>query len=199
MKPVKIVTPKGTAIWPKLNEPDRKFSPEGIYSVKLRIADGEAAGLIEKISEIHAEGYRIELAKSGKKSIRQAPMPWRSAQDWDKEREENVDVPGFTDFIFKMKAKVVTSTKSWEQRPALFDAKLHPIPADADPIGGGSTIRISAEPYVWFSASLGYGISLRPRSVQVLELRTYAASGNHGFSEEDGFTVGTDEAMSPDF
>ena len=31
----RFVSPKGTAVWPRLNEPDTKFKPEGEYTVSL--------------------------------------------------------------------------------------------------------------------------------------------------------------------
>lgn len=190
-KSPKIVTPKGIAIWPKLNEPDRKFQPEGVYTTKLRVPVDEAQDFIDKLNAMHSEAYRHECVKNNRKSLKQAPMPWATATDWDKENEVRVDVDDAIDFKFSMKAKVTTKAgKSWEQRPAIFDAKLNPMPADADHIGGGSVIRISAELYAWYSASLGFGITLRPRAVQVIELKSYSGSGDHGFDAEDGFTVG---------
>jgi len=187
----RVTTPAGTAIWPKLNEPDRKFQPEGVYEVTLRLPEGEAEVLIEKFMEVYSESYRTICSKEGKKALKKAALPWKQAEDWDKETETKVEKPGFTDFKFKMKAKVTPRNgKSWEQRPALFDAKLNPLPVDADPIGGGSIIKVSTEVYAWYSASLGFGLTLRPKAVQVIDLKTYTAdAGSHGFESEDGFTV----------
>lgn len=198
-KNVKVTTPKGTAIWPKLNEPDRKFQPEGVYSVRLRLPDDQAEGLIASLTQAHAAAYKDRCVQEGKKNLKQAPMPWSEATDWDSDSETRVAVPGFTDFKFSLKAKVTTKAgKSWEQRPALFDAKLQPMPEDADPVGGGSVIRISAEVYPWYTASLGFGISLRPRAVQVLELKTYGGSIDHGFTAEDGYTVSSSASSGDD-
>lgn len=186
----KITTPIGVAVWPKLNEPDRTFQPEGVYEVKLRLPEDEADAMIQKIMDIHSEAYRAECAKAGKKALKKAPVPWGPAEEWNKDTETKEPLPGFVDFKFKMKAKVTPRNgKSWDQRPALFDSKLVPLPPDSDPIGGGSKIRISAEVYPWHAASMGFGISLRPKAVQVIELKTYSGSDDHGFDEEDGFTV----------
>lgn len=192
----RVNTPSGMAIWPKLNEPDRKFQPEGVYEVTLRLPESEADVLIAKFMEVHAESYRVICSKEGKKALKKAALPWKPAEDWDKETESKVEKPGFIDFKFKMKAKVTPRNgKSWEQRPALFDAKLNPLPVDSDPVGGGSIIRISTEVYCWYSASLGFGLTLRPKAVQVLELKTYTTdSGSHGFEAEDGFTVSAPSA-----
>jgi hypothetical protein len=187
-----ITTPKGTAIFPKLNEPDKKFNPEGVYSVTLRLPDTEAKPLIGKLTQMHDQMLAEETKKLGKKNLKTGTKPWKTATDWDKESESRVDVPGFTDFTFKLKAKVTTKTgKTWEQRPMLFDAKLVPLPQDSDPVGGGSTIRVNAEVYPWYTPSLGFGISLRPRGVQVLDLKTYSTAkdgSSFGFqADDDGY------------
>lgn len=193
MKNQNITTPKGVAIFPKLNEPDRRFKAEGEYKVTLRLPDAEAKPMIERINAIRKEAYNEECKKNGNKKLKLAAVPWAPATNWDKETESKVDLPGFTDFKFTLKAQVTTKAgKSWEQRPALFDAKLNPIPEDSDPIGGGSVIRVNAEVYPWYTASLGFGISLRCRGVQVIELKTYGGSKDataFGFSAEDGFAA----------
>lgn len=186
-----ITTPQGIAIFPKLNEPDKKFNPEGVYSVTLRLSDEEAKPMLATLNKMHAQFYKDECQKLGKKTLKQGAMPWKTATNWDKETESRVDVPGFMDFTFKLKAKVTTKAgKSWEQRPALFDARLQPLPADADPVGGGSVIRVNAEVFAWYTPALGFGISLRPRGVQVLEMMTYGPKDatSFGFAEEDGYT-----------
>lgn len=190
---ISVTSPKGTAIWPRLNEPDRKFQPEGVYSVRLRLDEDEAAPFQTKLAKLVEELYKEECAKQGKKSLKRAPMPWGPATDYDKDTESRVEVDG-TEFKFSMKAEVTTRAgKKWSQRPALFDSKLQPVPEDSDHIGGGSIIRVSAEVYPWYTASLGFGISLRPRAVQVLELRAGGSSSMDpaalGFQEEDGYTT----------
>jgi hypothetical protein len=210
-----ITTPKGTAVFPKLNEPDRRFKAEGEYKVTLRLPDSEAKPLIAQLEKIRKEAYDAEAKKMGKK-LKMAGVPYGPAMSWNADTEEKVPMPGFTDFKFSLKASVTTKTgKSWEQRPALFDSRLQPMPADSDPVGGGSIIRVNAEVYPWYTASLGFGISLRCRGVQVLELKTFGGERNgasFGFEQEDGYQAapvpsgaeafkdeGKDTDESPDF
>ena len=40
---VKGVTPAGEALYPRLTEPDTKFNPEGMYSVKLKLPSDDSA------------------------------------------------------------------------------------------------------------------------------------------------------------
>ena len=195
MKNHTITTPKGTAVFPKLNEPDRRFKPEGEYKVTLRLPDDEAKPLIEKLNAIRKAAYEEECKKLGNKKLKLASVPWATAQNWDSETSSKVELKGFVDFKFALKAEVKTkSGKSWQQRVALFDSGLRPIPESSDPIGGGSVIRVNAEVYPWYTASLGFGISLRCRGVQVIELKTYAGgkdATSFGFAAEDGFVAAT--------
>lgn len=189
MKPT-LITPKGIARYPRLNEPDCRFSPEGVYTVTLRVAKDEAMPLVQKLVKMNEDFYAAECKDKGKKLKRCPTLPWGPANDWDKDKQEEVKVPGFIDFKFKTPAKGTTKEgKQWERKVALFDAKLTPLPADSDPIGGGSTIRVSFTPSTWNVPATGVGISLRLNAVQVLELKTYVGSGSYGFIEEDGFAV----------
>ena len=40
-----MVTPKGSAEWPKLWVADTKFTPLGLYSINLKLKEDEAEGL----------------------------------------------------------------------------------------------------------------------------------------------------------
>ncbi len=199
MKNQTIVTPKGVARFPHLNEPDCRFNADGVYNVTLRLADAEAKPMIAQLTQMFDEHYANTLKEQNKKTLKKGPMPWGVAQDWDSENETKVEVPGFTDFKFTLKAMVKTKTgKTWEQKPALFDAKLKPMSPDSDPIGGGSTIKVNSEIYPWFSPSLGVGISLRIRGVQVIELKTYTPSDGKsmGFAAEDGYEAPASSASA---
>jgi hypothetical protein len=198
MSNTKITTPIGTAVWPKLNEPDRRFEPEGVYEVKLRLPEDEAEALISKIMDTYTEDYRQACSLAGKKALKKANFPWGPATEKNMDTEEREEIPGMVDFKFKMKAKVTTrSGKSWEQRPVIYDSKLNPITDSDQHVGGGSKIRVSAEVYTWHAASMGFGVSLRPKAVQVIELKTYeGGGGDHGFEETEGYSAARDAGFS---
>ena len=79
---------------------------------------------------------------------------------------------GKTIFKFKMKASGTNSKTgdTFKQRPALFDNELKPINPEEVSIWGGSTLRVSYQPALWFTPMLGAGVSLRLKSVQVKNL-----------------------------
>ena len=47
----KMTSPKGTAVWPWLNEPDTRFDDNGVYTVQLRLDAEEAAAFTAELKE----------------------------------------------------------------------------------------------------------------------------------------------------
>ena len=109
-------------------------------------------------------------------------------------------------FKFKLKAKVITKTKEWDQKPRLFDGNAQPIQGDINP-WTGSEAKISAEVFPYYMESTKqFGLSLRCLAVQILVLVTgqgksgsdfgfgeeedsytdESSAGNNGFEPEDG-------------
>ena len=76
------------------------------------------------------------------------------------------------------------------QKVGLFDSSGDPM---SDPVGGGSKIRVAGEINPWFTASLGFGVSLWIRAAQVIDLIEPKGGGSaksFGFSSvEGGFTT----------
>ena len=82
-----IVTPKGPAIWPKLNAPDFKFKTEhGEYSVKIRLNDAAAQKVIEKIEAFFPVALARELevqARIAESKGKKAPKKQAAAKKGD--------------------------------------------------------------------------------------------------------------------
>ena len=49
---IKIVSPRGIAVYPWLNRPDTKFSADGDFKVTLKVGAAEASPLIKKLDDI---------------------------------------------------------------------------------------------------------------------------------------------------
>jgi len=182
---VRVTTPAGVAVYPKIEKPDTKFDVNGVYSIDLDLSGAEAEELAAKLQKIADSAYAEECKSKGKKQLKRADMPWKQTED------------GKTRFKFKLKAKAGTGEKQWDQKPALFDAKGNPV-KDLN-VGSGSTVKVAFDVAPYFTAMVGHGISLRLRAVQVLELRQYIAGDNFdafGFKATDGF-VKEQEATVP--
>ena len=68
-------------------------------------------------------------------------------------------------------------------------------------VGGGSKVKMAIKPYTWYSPSLGFGVSLQLKALQIIELVAPSASGagasSFGFtSEEEGFSSGGESLES---
>lgn len=181
-----MTSPKGTAVWPWLNEPDTQYDENGVYCVTLRISDEEAEPLMAKLKDIFKEGYDAEVKKQKKQKLRIANMPWADHED------DQGNKTGMVDFKFKQNAVYEYEGKKIDNRVHLIDSKRNPV---TDQIGGGSSIRIGFEPYVWFVPSMGVGMKLRLKVVQVIDLVQFSKGQNtdeFDFEEEkDGFTSAT--------
>lgn len=179
---IKMTSPKGTAVWPWLNEPDTRFDENGVYTVSLRLGQEEATAFMAKLKKVYLDGYEEQAKKQNKKKLKHANLPWVAHED------DQGNHTGMTDFKFKTKASYTFENKKIDNRVLLIDAKRNPV---TDQIGAGSSIRIGFEPYVWYVPSMGVGMSLRLKVVQVIELVEFTKGGTteeFDFKDEDGFT-----------
>jgi hypothetical protein len=173
-----ITTPAGIARFPSLNRPDTKFSEVGVYKVNLEMSSEDAEPFIKQIEALFAEFLADKKRELKKDKLKLHPAPW----------EDN-------DGLVQLKLKVPAVGKNKEtgeeysRKPTLFDATGKEEDVN---VGGGSKLKIAVVPYCWYTASLGAGITLQPKAVQVLDLVTW---GNGGTAEAYGFDVS--EAKAP--
>jgi hypothetical protein len=177
------VAPAGIAMYPRLTSPDTKFDVRGFYGTKVRMSPTpEVEAFIAMLdaaadaAQRDAEAERKASKKPGK-AIKLADKSWYRDED-----------SGEYVVNFKMLASGKTKAgKEFTQKPALFDAKGTPLPADVM-IGGGSLLKVAYEmnPFV---APIGAGVSLRLKAAQILDLKEYgqASADSYGFGQEDGF------------
>lgn len=173
---VRITSPAGIAVYPKLEKPDTKFDANGVFSVDLDLSGADAQHLMSQLTKVVDAAYANECKERGKKSLKRADSPWKEVEG------------GKTRFKFKLKAKGGTGDKQWDQKPAIFDAKGNPV-TDLS-IGSGSVIKVAFEAAPYFTAMVGHGLSLRLKAVQVIELRQWVPGDNFdgfGFKATDGF------------
>lgn len=169
-----ITSPKGAAHYPWLTEPDTKFDPAGVYKTGLIVPAEEAAPFIEKMEALYEEAWKAECQSKGKK-LKKAPFPWEEQED-----------EGTVKFDFKLKAQLETKKGTIVRKVTLVDSKGKPLNPKTIKVGGGSTIKVSFQPYLWFSPSVGFGLQLQMAAVQVISLKEYQAGDrDYGFGEEE--------------
>ncbi len=177
---LKMTTPKGTAVYPWLTEPNRKFDQAGVYSVNLRMTSEDASEFVNAITEI-LDHHHEDQTKEHKKKIKKADLPIIEVVD------DQGNETGEIELKCKMKASYEYDGKTITQRPLLIDAKRQPVGGDVR-IGSGTTMKCGVEIRPWYVASQGVGVSLRLKVVQIIELVEFGG-GTTGFDfdDEEGF------------
>jgi len=183
-----ITTPKGKAVWPRIDTPDTKFDEDGVYSCKLHVSEGDFKAFEALVKPKLDAAYKEECSRQGKDKIRMAASsPLRINDEGDHE------------IYAKQKAKVHTKSKgTLEFTIAAVDSQGKKI--DMPKIGSGSTLKMAVEINTWFVPSQGFGYTLRLRAVQVLDLIEYGGGdSSFGFgAEADGY-VGSGESLNDAF
>lgn len=205
VKPIKMITPRVTFIWPKLNEPDygnEKFpKPDGEFSVKARCKADDPA-VVEMLNKLQplldaaiAKG-KVEFSKlkvDQRKKLKDITVNPLFSTVYDQETEE---ATGDIEFKFAMAhsgtiKKGPKAGKKWERSPALFDAKGKPMKAA---IWSGTIGKVSftVNPDGYFIPGTGaVGLKLGLEAVQVIQLANGRDrnAGSYGFgTEEDGYS-----------
>ncbi len=177
-----ITTVVGTARYPHVNKPNTTFDPDGAYSCDIIVTEAEAKELIAEVESIRDEARDLEQRKSGKKIRVCKEFPIRETEDgeWIIKSKQ------------KAKGKNSRTGEVYDFKVKMFDAKGSPCDEE---VGGGSKVKLAVKPYLWNSPSLGFGVSLQLKAIQIIELVAPSASGvsaeAFGFtSEEEGFASG---------
>ena len=198
IKRLSLTSPVGRAVFPHLNTPDTMWDKEGAYKVDLNPSDPEEAkALLSKLEELH------KMAIEGVAATEDTPgLDPRSKTAWDGAvakgteidiqalpvKEQDEEFGGGLLFSFKMKAKGRTrGGETFDRAPRLFDATGNPCD---EFIGTGSIIRVSFEANLYYTPTIGAGVSLRLQAVQIIKLGGAGRSAeDFGFDAVDGFSI----------
>lgn len=185
---ITMTTPRGIAVYPRLDRPDTKFDENGTYKADLRVPADRADALIKKLSKI----YRDHTGKVHPKH------PERDNKNafYYIETDEDGEETGNVVFKLRVKNKITRKGELWDRRPAQFDARGKPI-RNPKRVGGGSELIVSFEVYLWQTPTGGKGMSLQPEAVQIISLEEYdgtKSADSYGFGAvEDGDYVADDD------
>ena len=184
-----ITTPKGIAIYPRIKEPDTKFNVDGVYSAKIHVSEGDFNAFKSQIDKGFEGAYKTLCEENGNKKLRKSlTSPLTITDDGDYQ------------IFAKQIARKQTKKGELTFTIAVFDSKGVKIP-EAPNVGSGSTLKLSVEPYAWYSPTVGAGYTLRLKAVQVIELVEYGsqANDNFGFSSEANGYVSDGESFNQAF
>jgi hypothetical protein len=191
---LRLTTPKATFKYPKLIEPETKFTPEGHYKVTAVIPAEDAGPMADQLDAL------FEAHKASLKA--QAPSQKFKAIDPSFGFEDIDGKPCFTISV-KMKAKGMDRDgRAWSAVPALFDASGAPV-KDRESLRGmwsGTEGRVSFEACPFYQPALGAGITLRLKAVQILKLvESGGSADSFGFQEETGGWAASEAPVSVPF
>ena len=80
-KPLILTSPKGTAEYPYLSEPDIAFNPEGLFHTKLVCKKSESETIKKAIDDLIALEVKKQHDLDPKKKITKAPLPYEENDD----------------------------------------------------------------------------------------------------------------------
>ena len=190
-----ITTPKGKAVYPHVNTPSTKFNPLGEYSCNIIVSKEDADAFKAKITEMYDKEYERECVVQNKPKLKKSPhFPVLENEDGD--------------WVIRTKQPAKVESRSgqvYEFKVNLFDAKGKPIQKGSVNVGSGSTVRCGIEPRFWYNPSIGFGVTLSLKAVQVLDLVEGNGAGSFDFEQEEGYEAEEfsdevlDEALGSDF
>jgi len=175
-----IVTPEGRTEWLKAFTPDFKFDELGTYGCTLNMENAVALPLMATLDEFMEKAVANAMEETGK------------AKDKIKLNPPYIidDETGDVSFKFKLKATVKGRNGDFTQKPLVIDARKKVITEEV-PTWNGSRVRIGFQPITYYTGLVGAGVSLRMKTVQLIEALDggdgAGASASAGFDVEDGF------------
>lgn len=197
---VKLTTPKGKAEWAKVFTPDTKYVATGEYSVIVVLTEAESVD-IRKVIDAEVEKKHAEVTEELKTKGKFKPVD--KAYPYTEEYDSNGNKTGNLKFKFKMKAEVqLKDGTKFNQKPVIFDALGNPDSYTKE-IWNGSLIRASGEVVHYYTASVGAGVTLRLKAVQIINLASKTSSGAvanaFGFGKEEGYVATQTETFEENF
>jgi len=180
-KNVELLTPVGTARYPHLNEPDRRFNDDGVFACDLILeANGETEAFMEKLMYEWTEAADYAKDQAGKANAKAANPPWAEEED---------DEGGMTGrIILKTKLKHIVRPRNgtpWKKKVHIVDSQKNPM---GEKVGPGSQLRLKIAVRGWFMPTNGAGASLDLIAAQVFELKQGGGAVDGFDVVEDGFT-----------
>lgn len=192
-KLTEAITPKGIAVYPKLNEPDTKYKKEGSYETKLAfedINDPAVQAFVAKVEKVRDEFFENKIAELKAEGKGAAARQLKKADILKPELDrETGDETGRYTIKASMKASGERQDgKKWTQKPQYFAASGAEL-KNPPTISGGSILKlgVAMDPYV-IESSKEVGVTLRLKAVQIINLVSGGKRSfeSFGFEAEEG-------------
>lgn len=172
-----IVTPEGEALYPHLHEPDYKYNSGGVYQVRLVLTEADWNAMKGTYDDFYAAEYAKASDKSKSTLEKDDATPFRQS-----------------DAGFYIMAKQVAQRQTRNKGVINFNVACYNATGKKikmPQVGSGSRIKLALEPYAWV-VSGKFGVGLRLRSVQIIDLVEFGSKDSIFGSVEGGFDGGED-------
>jgi hypothetical protein len=195
-KPKRIISPKFTAMYAWLSAPNTKHDKDGVYQVsgKFDPKVPEQRAFLKVLSDMHKAN--VEESRKGFKATKKQPE--MKVQPPIHEEDDGTYRVNFKEAAFIIPEKGPHAGKKIDLKPPVVDATGKP--ANEIEVWSGSEVKVAIDVAPFYNGSLGAGLSLRLKGVQVITLRTRGSrdGASLGFTAEEGFTADGGNG-APDF
>ena len=186
-----FTSPAGVAIFPWLTKADVKHDASGVFHTDLSMSPEDAEDFQAQLVSILNEFAAQELTAAQKVALKPRdvsrleysfPTFEEGATDEEKAAIRQSFVPEETgNILFRFKLKQHVTTKAGEtftQEPVVVMSDTGA--RCTDPVYSGSIIRVRGQVIPYSNAVAGeYGVTLRMKAVQVVELKTGTGDGGY--------------------
>ena len=183
VKGFNVTSPKGTAMWCKITEPDRMYNDKGVLSTSLVCDpdDPTVKAFVAKLEELRDIALAETKETLGAKAAMYKPRPV-----FTPEYSQDGAETGAIVFKFTLKDVDDRLAEGKQGKIVVVDTKkqvVSPVPL----IGNGSVIRCVAfaNPYTMPNTK-EVGVTLIWTKMQIIELVSFGGVSDE-FDEEDGF------------
>ena len=183
VKGFNVTSPKGTAMWCKITEPDRMYNDKGVLSTSLVCDpdDPTVKAFVAKLEELRDIALAETKETLGAKAAMYKPRPV-----FTPEYSQDGAETGAIVFKFTLKDVDDRLAEGKQGKIVVVDTKkqvVNPVPL----IGNGSVIRCVAfaNPYTMPNTK-EVGVTLIWTKMQIIELVSFGGVSDE-FDEEDGF------------
>lgn len=188
VKGIRIVSPRGEALWCKVKEPDYQYNAKGNLSTTVVCDpnDETVQAFIEKLEELRDVAYDETVETLGAKA-----KGLIKKDVYTEHLDQDGEDTGLIEFKFALKD--VDDRDKWIR---VVDSKRNEI-KDIPLVGNGSIIRCSAyaNPY-YMASSKTVGISMIWEQMQLIDLVEYG--GGDAFDDEDGYVDNDEDDFDDD-
>jgi len=180
-------TPKGRTLWLKCFKADTKFSIDGEFGGKLIIDNSDATDLMAQLDAMFEASIEAAVVETGKPRDK-----IRTNEPYEVDQET-----GDVTLKFKLKAIVTTKDGSrFGQKPLVVDASGKTPITQEIPLWNDSLVRVGYQVIPYYTALAGAGLSLRMKSVQIINAVAGTNESASGFDAEEGYQF--DESSVPE-